>query len=107
MQNNEVKLEDLGKILKDKDEPIKEDKKGSDDESEEDEAKSTDNEKNGKKKEEKEEVHEDDGNLDVIADTDEFIASMGTASYIDFAEFAKIMSLFNPRTGIDEKIQCE
>ena len=25
--------------------------------------------------------------------------------YIDFAEFAKIMSLFNPNTGIDEKIQ--
>ena len=25
--------------------------------------------------------------------------------YINFAEFAKILSLFNPRTGIDEKIQ--
>ena len=30
---------------------------------------------------------------------------MGTESYITFAEFSKIMSLFNPRTGIDEKIQ--
>jgi len=29
---------------------------------------------------------------------------MGTERYISFAEFAKILSLFNPRTGIDEKI---
>jgi len=29
---------------------------------------------------------------------------MGTSKYIDFATFATIMSLFNPRTGIDEKI---
>ena len=36
-----------------------------------------------------------------------FIAKMGTERYITFAEFAKILSLFNPRTGIDEKIQCK
>ena len=29
---------------------------------------------------------------------------MGTERYINFAEFAKILSLFNPRTGIDEKL---
>lgn len=30
---------------------------------------------------------------------------MGQEAYITFSEFAKIMSMFNPRTGIDEKIQ--
>ena len=29
---------------------------------------------------------------------------MGTARYISFADFAKVMSVFNPRIGIDEKI---
>jgi len=29
---------------------------------------------------------------------------MGVERYIDFSEFTKILSLFNPRTGIDEKI---
>jgi hypothetical protein len=100
-----VKLEDLGKILKDDEQPkVEEKKKDSDEEDDDDDKHSTDGEKKKKKEEEKEEVVEDDGNLDVIADTDEFIKQMGTASYIDFAEFAKIMSLFNPRTGIDEKI---
>jgi Ca2+-binding EF-hand superfamily protein len=41
----------------------------------------------------------------MMYDDDDFIDQMGTAMYIDFAEFAKILSLFNPRTGIDEKIQ--
>lgn len=105
MQKNDVKLEDLGKILKEDEIPVVEEKKkDSDEDSDGDDKKSTDGEKKNKKEEKEEEVPEDDGNLDVIADTDEFIASMGTASYIDFAEFAKIMSLFNPRTGIDEKI---
>jgi len=39
-----------------------------------------------------------------VIDSEPFIKAMGTQSYIDFAEFAKIMSLFNPRTAIDEKI---
>jgi len=43
--------------------------------------------------------------MDDITDTPEFIASLVTESYITFAEFAKIMSMFNPHTGIDEKIQ--
>ena len=30
---------------------------------------------------------------------------MGEEAYINFAEFAKKMSLFNPRTSIDDKIQ--
>jgi hypothetical protein len=42
--------------------------------------------------------------MDDITDSPEFIASLGTESYITFAEFAKIMSMFNPHTGIDEKI---
>ena len=42
--------------------------------------------------------------MDDIVDTPAFIESLGTESYITFAEFAKIMSMFNPRTGIDEKI---
>lgn len=40
----------------------------------------------------------------MIFDSQPFIESMGTESYINFAEYSKIMSLFNPRTGIDEKI---
>jgi len=39
-----------------------------------------------------------------VVDSNQFIKQMGEESYIDFAEFSKIMSLFNPRTGIDEKI---
>ena len=43
--------------------------------------------------------------MDDIEDTPQFIRSLGTEKYINFAEFAKIMSMFNPNTGIDEKIQ--
>ena len=39
-----------------------------------------------------------------MVDDPRYISQMGTEAYITFAEFAKIMSLFNPRTGIDEKI---
>ena len=39
-----------------------------------------------------------------IFDDARFIEQMGTSKYIEFKDFAKIMSLFNPRTGIDEKI---
>ena len=37
-------------------------------------------------------------NEDQIMDDQNFIKLMGTERYIDFAEYAKIMSLFNPRT---------
>ena len=104
MQNNDVKLEDLGKILKEEEpeEPPekKEEKKDSEEEDEENEKKSTD----GANKKEEDPAQEDDGSLDVLNDSEEFIKQMGTKKYIDFATFASIMSLFNPRTGIDEKI---
>lgn len=47
---------------------------------------------------------DDDQQIDQIQDDDAFLELMGTERYISFAEFAKILSLFNPRTGIDEKI---
>lgn len=31
---------------------------------------------------------------------------LGSEPYITFAEFCKYLSLFNPKTGLDEKIQC-
>ena len=49
---------------------------------------------------EKEALKDDNG----IFDDARFIEQMGTERYIDFSEFAKIMSIFNPRTGIDENI---
>jgi len=30
---------------------------------------------------------------------------MGTETYIDFAEFCKIMATFNPKTGSEDKIK--
>jgi hypothetical protein len=33
-----------------------------------------------------------------------FVERLGYESYITFAEFAKYMSIFNPKTGLDEKI---
>lgn len=47
-----------------------------------------------------------DENLEMVDDQN-FINKMGTERYIEFAEFSTIMSLFNPRTGIDEKINCK
>ena len=99
MKNQDVKLEDLGKILKNEEEP----KKGTNETEESDKEGSTEGEKNNKKVEEP----DDDAELEMNEDTPEFIESMGTTSYITFDEFAKIMSLFNPRTGIEEKIQCK
>ena len=40
-----------------------------------------------------------------MVDDAEFIEKMGSEPYVNFAEFAKKMSLFNPRTSIDDKIQ--
>lgn len=105
MKNQDVKLEDLGKILKDEEAP----KQATDEteNSDEGEKESTEGEKN-KKEKEKEVVDEnEDADLEMNEDSPEFIESMGTISYITFDEFAKIMSLFNPRTGIEEKIQCK
>lgn len=99
MKNQDVKLEDLGKILKEPEEP--KDTENSEDEKDKE---STEGEK---KKNEIPAAAEAEADLELNEDTAEFINSMGTVSYITFDEFAKIMSLFNPRTGIDEKIQCK
>lgn len=103
MKNQDVKLEDLGKILKGE-----EPKKNTDEteNSDDGEKESTEGEKN-KKEKEKEAEDNEDADLEMNEDTPEFIESMGTISYITFDEFAKNMSLFNPRTGIEEKIQCK
>ena len=55
------------------------------------------------REEQQEQIQDDSGAFDDAR----FIEKMGTEKYITFAEFAKIMSIFNPRTGIDEKIQCK
>lgn len=39
-------------------------------------------------------------------DDPKFIRRLGEEPYIRFADFAKYLSLFNSRTGLDEKIQC-
>ena len=105
MKNQDVKLEDLGKILKEEEEV----KKGTNEtENSDDDKGSTEGEKNKKEKEPPAEQPEnEDADLELNEDSPEFIANMGTTSYITFDEFAKNMSLFNPRTGIDEKIQCK
>lgn len=42
-----------------------------------------------------------------IEDEEEFVNKMGTEYYITFAEFCKYLSIFNPKTGVDEKIACK
>lgn len=49
---------------------------------------------------------EEDEHLKTEEDEPDFIRKLGTEPYITFAEFAKYLSLFNPKTGLDEKIQC-
>lgn len=62
--------------------------------------------RNKKPEEEKKaEVDEDGVDGEDLKDDAEFTNKMGTMRYLTFAEFAKKMSLFNPRTGIDDKIQ--
>ena len=64
--------------------------------------------KSGNQQQDAAEEHDDDDeeqNYDEIEDDAKFIKLLGKQRYIDFAEFAKILSLFNPNTGIDEKIQ--
>ena len=106
MKNQDVKLEDLGKILKVEEE---EKKKGTDETDNSDEEKDKDSTEGEKKKKGEPEANpaNEDADLELNEDTPEFIEQMGIVSYITFDEFAKIMSLFNPRTGIDEKIQCK
>mmetsp|Transcript_14303 Transcript_14303/g.22273 ORF Transcript_14303/g.22273 Transcript_14303/m.22273 type:complete len:176 (-) Transcript_14303:8-535(-) len=75
---------------------------------EDEEAKRAEEERKRKEEEEKkaeEEAEEEEDGIEGIVDDAGFLAKMGTERYITFSEFAKIMSLFNPRTGIDEKIQ--
>ena len=103
MHNVDVKLEDLGKILgnnQDRDEENGIDSKtGSDNDDE-----FGDGVANPRRN--RRPVNEENNDaMDDIVDTPAFIESLGTESYITFAEFAKVMSMFNPRTGIDEKIQ--
>lgn len=50
---------------------------------------------------------EDYDNMKTEEDTPEFIEELGTEAYINFAEFARYLSYFNPRTGLDEKISCK
>ena len=38
-------------------------------------------------------------------DTPQFIGTLGTKAYIDFQEFCKYLSVFNPRFNIDEKVK--
>lgn len=47
---------------------------------------------------------EEDFNGDDLKDNIAFVEKMGHKRYITFAEFAKKMSLFNPRTDIEDKI---
>lgn len=99
LQNVEVKLEDLGQLdagdKKDKEEGKKQ--KGDNDE----EA----GQRDQNETEEEKKVDEEPPEGDDLVDDAEFIEKMGTEPYITFAEFAKKMSLFNPRTSIDDKIQ--
>ena len=47
---------------------------------------------------------EEGEDFDELKDDAAFMTKMGTRRYLTFAEFAKKMSLFNPRTDIEEKI---
>ena len=47
---------------------------------------------------------EEGEDFDELKDDAAFITKMGLRRYLTFAEFAKKMSLFNPRTDIEEKI---
>lgn len=48
-----------------------------------------------------------DENMKTEEDSPGFIKRLGIEPYIRFADFCKYLSLFNQRTGLDEKIQCK
>lgn len=58
----------------------------------------------GEKREEKHGGEEEE-NLKTEEDEPDFITRLGHEPYITFAEFCRYLSLFNPKTGLDEKIQ--
>lgn len=49
-------------------------------------------------------MEEEDDNLHTEVDAPDFLNRLGGEPYISFAEFAKYLSVFNPKTGLDEKI---
>ena len=51
-------------------------------------------------------IEEEEDILKTEEDDAKFLRRLGTEPYIRFADFAKYLSLFNSRTGLDEKIQC-
>ena len=52
-------------------------------------------------------VVEEEEILKTEEDDAKFLKRLGVEPYIRFADFAKYISLFNSRTGLDEKIQCK
>lgn len=51
-------------------------------------------------------AEEDLEQLKTEEDSPAFLKRLGVEPYIRFAEYCKYLSLFNQRTGLDEKIQC-
>eukprot|EP00347_Sterkiella_histriomuscorum_P008767 403343834 len=49
--------------------------------------------------------HDEDEHMKTEEDEPDFVRKLGTEPYITFAEFCKYLSIFNPKTGLDEKIQ--
>ena len=49
-------------------------------------------------------IQEEEDTLKDEVDSPGFIKKLGVEPYIRFADFAKYLSLFNQRTGLDEKI---
>lgn len=50
-------------------------------------------------------LDEDDEGNETDPDDPDFIEKLGVERYITFAEFAKLLSVFNPKIGLDEKIK--
>ena len=47
---------------------------------------------------------QEDDNQATEEDEPIFVVRLGAEPYINFAEFCKYLSIFNPKTGLDEKI---
>lgn len=97
-----MKLEDLGGLLGDvEDEELNHRKNTEDqDKDEKDLEKDGEEDEINEKKKKKKKLDDEDA----ITDSHEYLEKLGEVRYIDFAEFAKILSLFNPRTGVEDKI---